>query len=416
MKSIIRHNKKNVLVLELVIFILLSLVYNYIIKDVFDYMGFVGEPETQKILIGIGVFFFLIVLGATIKDEFYYAVWHISFIILIIGQIIYYQYSNGLFGPVLGNSIFLLVLYLFSFIKLRFKNIAIKGKPLNLILITATFLFMPIFIRYYGHVNFNNFLLQDIYESRLYFRGFDDKYFGYLRAPLSRVILPSLLIIGLIGRKSWLVLLSLFMISFIFLVGALKSIFIGMIAAILFYLGKTYLDKVYIVLNLFFGLTFFGLIVFSISGNVFLVDALVRRTLFIPAMLDNYYYELFTNRPLYWSHNFFGEIFYDYPLDRPPNMYLGEVILQKPGMSANVGIVTEGYFSFGYIGVFLQSIIIAFIFLILRAIRIKPVFFGLIFVYIYYINTSFLTVLLLTHGLIFFLIFAFLFLNKNYEG
>ncbi|MFD2100202.1 hypothetical protein [Flagellimonas iocasae] len=416
MKTIIKHNRKNVLFLELIVFLLISLVYNIIIKDVFDYMGFIGEPIFHKLLIGTVVFLVLVVLGATIKDPFFYAVWHISFLIFIIGQIVYYQYSNGLIGPLIGNTIFLLVLYVFSFIKLNIRKVNVKGKPLNIILVSTLLLFFPIFIRYSGHVNFNNFLLQDIYESRLYFREFDDKYFGYLRAPLSRVILPSLLIIGLLGRKVWLVVLSLFMISFIFLVGALKSIFIGMIAAILFYLGKTYLDKVYIMLYLFFFLTFFGLLVFWATDNVFLVDSLVRRTLFVPAMLDNYYYEIFADNQLYWSHNFLGELFFNYPFDRPPNMFVGEVILQKEGMSANVGIVTEGFFSLGYLGIFLESMVIAFIFLLLKSIKIKPVFFGLVFVYIYYINTSFLSVLMLTHGLIFFLFFAFLFLNKDYEG
>ena len=188
-----------------------------------------------------------------------------------------------------------------------------------------------------------------------------------------------------------------------------------MIAAVFFYWGKNYIDKVFWLLYLFLGLTIFGLLEFISSGSTFLISSFVRRILFTPAMIDNLYYDVFSSSPTYWSHNFLGRIFYNYPLDRAPNMYVGEVIMNQPGVSANVGLVTEGYFSFYYPGVLLHSIFIGLIFIILKQIKLNPAFFGLVFVYIYYINTSFLTVLLITHGLLFFLIYSYFFLNKNYE-
>ncbi|MEJ4087313.1 hypothetical protein [Galbibacter orientalis] len=205
------------------------------------------------------------------------------------------------------------------------------------------------------------------------------------------------------------------MITFIFLVGALKSVFIGMFAVVLFYYGKKFIDKVYILLYLFLFLCILGIIFYVINGNTFFVNSFVRRILFIPPMLDNIYYDTFNEQPLYWSHNPFGSLFFDYPLSKLPNMYVGESILDKDGMSANVGIVTEGFFSFGYIGVFVHSILVCLIFSILKRIDIKPMFFGIVFVYIYYINTSFFTVLLVTHGLLFFILYSYFFLNKNYD-
>lgn len=393
---------------------IISFIYVYIIKDVYAYMGFEGEIRGYKILIGWLFFLPMLYLGSRIREAFFFSIWHIVFVLYYYGQIIFYQYGEGSLKPVIANTIFLTVLFLASFFKWNFKIYHLKGKLLRILILVSFLLFIPIFIKYLPYVNFRNLLLTDIYETRFFFREFNDPYFGYIRAPLSRVVLPTFLIISIIQRKVWLAVLSGAMILFIFLAGALKSIFIGMIAAVFFYWGKRYIDKVYLLLYLFLGLSILGLGFFLINGNVFFVNSFVRRIMFVPPMIDNHYYILFENNLLYWSHNPIGALFFDYPLDRAPNMYVGEVSMEKEGVSANVGLVTEGFISLHFLGVFLHSLFAGLVFIILKQIKIKPVFFGIVFVYIYYLNTSFLTVLLLTHGLLFFLLFAYFFLNKEY--
>ncbi len=377
-------------------------------------MGFIGEIKIKNLLIGWTFFITMLFIGLKVKNDFFFTVWHTMFVLYFFGQVIYYQFSNGSLKPLIANSIFLIVLFFFSFLKIEFKKIKLKGKLLSIVVCFAIVLFAPIFLKYLPHVNLNALFFEDIYETRLYFREFDDRYFGYLRAPLARVILPSLLVIAIVTRKTWLAILAIFMIVFIYLVGALKSVFIGMLAVILFYPGKRFIDKIYLLLYLFLGLTVFGLVIYLINGNTFLVNSFVRRILFVPPMLDNHYYLIFDQKPLLWSHNILGNMIFDYPLNKPPNMYIGEEILRKKGMSANVGLITEGFFSFNYIGVLVHSFLVGFLVLIMKQINTKPVFYGIVFVYIYYINTSFATVLLVTHGLLFFLLYAYFFLNKDY--
>ena len=401
--------------MEGLIYILVSFAYVHIIQDVYGYMGFIPEITYSKIIIG---FLFLLpvwYLGFKIRDDFFFAIWHIFFILYFFGQVIYYQYSEGSIQPVIANTIFLVVLFACSFIRWDFTVYRIRGKLLSFILIICVLLFIPIFIRYLPRINFSNLLLENVYETRFAFRDIEDPYFGYLRGPLSRVILPSLMIIAIINRKFWLAFLSGAMILFIFLVGALKSVFIGLFAAIIFLWGRRFIDKAYILVYILLGITIVGTVVFLLTDNTFLVSSFVRRVMFTPALIDNYYYDYFGNDPLYWSHNAIGRLFYDYPLDQAPNMYIGENAYGKKGVSANVGLVTEGFFSLNYLGVFLHSLFAGFLFIVLKQIRINPVFFGIVFVYIYYLNTSFLTVLLITHGLLFFVLYAYFFLNKDYD-
>ena len=152
---------------------------------------------------------------------------------------------------------------------------------------------------------------------------------------------------------------------------------------------------------------------YHLNNVMFLFSSCITAHYYVT--IDNYFYELFDDAPLYWSHNPIGALFHEYPLERAPNMHVGEVVMGREGVSANVGLITEGFFSLNFFGVFLHSLFMGLLFVVLKQMKIRPVFFGLIFVYIYYLNTSFLTVLLLTHGLLFFLIFAYFFLNKDYE-
>ena len=170
------------------------------------------------------------------------------------------------------------------------------------ILLLSLILFLPIFLRYYKHINLSNLLLLDIYDVRYYFREFNDPYFGYVRAPLSRVILPSLLIISILRKQVWLGVLSIGMILFIFMVGALKSIFVGLFAAVLFYFGNRLIDKLYTLLYLFAGLSILGPILYHLFGSQLILSSFLRRVLFTPALLDSHYYNFYGGNFTYWGN------------------------------------------------------------------------------------------------------------------
>lgn len=94
-------------------------------------------------------------------------------------------------------------------------------------------------------------------------------------------------------------------------------------------------------------------------------------------------------------------------------MFVGNNLLGRSGLNANVGLITEGYVSLGWLGVFIHSIAISFIFLFFNSLRIDPKYFGIFIVYVYYMNTAFFGTLLLTHGLFFLIIFSFFCLRRH---
>ncbi len=67
----------------------------------------------------------------------------------------------------------------------------------------------------------------------------------------------------------------------------------------------------------------------------------------------------------------------------------------------------------GISGVLVYSLLFMFILIFFRKSNTSKNYFGIFFAYIYIINTSFIELLLITHGLLFFLISAFIFFQKE---
>lgn len=391
----------------------LNLAYIYVIAPLFHYMGFALDINLKRIIFG-NIFMFLVLrLGLTIKDKFMSAVWHIMFLYLFAGEVIFYGYNNsGSINQVLQVSFLLLLLALFSRINLKFKTTRKIKNSEFLLEALAILMFIPFVLYYYKYINLKNLFFLDIYRTRLIFREVSRPITAYLVSPLSRVILPMLVAKNLEKRNFKKVILFLGMIVYIYLCGAVKSVFIGLFALLLFYRGD-YEKKAIMFCKVVTAFSIVGTITSLTIGNIFLIDTFIRRVFFIPPNLHNVYMDTFRDNFTYLAHSPLGLNLTPYNLDRSVSMYIGEIVLKTPGQNANVGVLAEGYFSFGIFGGMFFSFIVALIFLYIKMLDIDPKYFGIIFIYIYNFNTSFLSTLLITHGLLFFIVFSYFFLKDT---
>ena len=105
-------------------------------------------------------------------------------------------------------------------------------------------MFVP-FIQFLPNFDFRAFSLSEIYTVRAEARGTSNILSGYIRAPLVRVILPALIIIGVLAKRRMYTLMASLLIVLIYAsTGALKSI-IAVIPLVLLFVGsKTFLETV----------------------------------------------------------------------------------------------------------------------------------------------------------------------------
>ncbi|GMG69720.1 hypothetical protein [Tetragenococcus halophilus] len=404
-----KAGRLKVIILEIIIYVGLLISYIFVIAEKYDYMGFIISFDPFKFIIGLVVFLILIFLSLFVRYGIVWAIWEMIFSLFMVPEIIMFQFADTSYIQIVSLSLVLTLLVFVSKIKRKFSGIRRVSNSRQLLTIGSILMFIP-FLQFIRYIDLKNLLLIDVYKTRMLFRNVGDSITGYLNAPLVRILLP-VLVVGSIERKKWKsTFFFLLMILYVYLCGALKSVFMGLIALLIFYRGGYY-EKIKYFLNGVGFLTIAGTIIAKFTGNVFLLDAFVRRVFFVPPYLNDIYNRFFSDNFTYFAQS--GVRFAENDKFSQLSMFVGEHVLGEEGLNANVGTFTEGYISLGFPGLILMAVVICLIITFIHMCDIDNRYFGILFVYIYYFNTSFLTTLLLTHGLSFFLVMCFMFLRKD---
>jgi len=403
----------NIAITELILFLLLLISYIVVIVPLYGYMGFERDFSIGKFIPGVFLLLVFLMLGVFMAQGLFHSIWHTLFLLCFIPNNIYYFSSSGNIFPLLGYAIFLLTLWLFQFIKTPligypFLPVLSNTRNLWILLLLSVALTIPYIIYFYPYMDFSNLMFKNIYEIRLKFRELNySPFFGYSVAILARVLLPMLLIIAIYKRKLLIIVIVCISILLLFLAsGAVKSIFIGIFCAIIFYYGTNFRFKLKLFFMIIFFFVFFGIFEYFLFGTSYLTNLPVRRLFFIPPYLEDFYYSYFNENYTLYSHSFL-KIFGGSNFPEGITRFVGEHVIGKGNMNANVGIIPDGFLSLGWTGVVFHSVIISFLFKFLSDLKMNPMFFGVIFIYIYYLNTSLFGTYLFTHGFLFLVILSF---------
>jgi hypothetical protein len=115
---------------------------------------------------------------------------------------------------------------------------------------------------------------------------------------------------------------------------------------------------------------FVFLIAFTIIIDYFWFEVwakaiIIDRFLLVPAQLNFYYYDFFSQNPkIFWTDSkwlLIGKII-DYPYSLPLPMVIGDTYFNNPETSANTGWIGSGYAHAGFFGMMIYAIIIGSIF------------------------------------------------------
>jgi hypothetical protein len=108
--------------------------------------------------------------------------------------------------------------------------------------------------------------------------------------------------------------------------------------------------------------------------------------------------------------------FLNYPFDVEPPFIIGEHYFSKPEMSANNGIISDGYMNFGVIGVVIWSIILVMILKLLDSLTVnknKYILWPLIFLGIKSLIDGALLTSLWTHGFFLTILLCYFYPNEK---
>jgi hypothetical protein len=115
----------------------------------------------------------------------------------------------------------------------------------------------------------------------------------------------------------------------------------------------------------FIFLIVFTLIIDYLWLEVWAKAIIISRFLLVPAQLNFYYYDFFSQNPkIFWTDSkwlLIGKIF-DYPYSLPLPMVIGDTYFNNPETSANTGWIGSGYAHAGFLGMMVYAIAIGLVF------------------------------------------------------
>ena len=401
-------------------FFLLMGLYHYKIKHYF-YWGYVAELKDSdfdfsvlRFFIAVFLFFInLFLLNSLKKTKLIFIVLSIFFALLTIPSLIAYT-SPGMYPVKLlwYHQGFFFALYVFSKVLVDFSKVPVinKTQALYILLGVTTIGIIPYLIIYGPHINLKNLFLIDVYRTRAIMGELSNSYFGYTYSVFTKIIIPLIIIFSLeLKKKVWVLVGVLYLILF-YLFGAHKTVYVGLLVVLVFY-KFSYTQSVKYILK-YSNVLIVLFILLALVGYDYPWILSFRRVHFIPTLLDICYLDFFHDNYLYWSDSLLKS-FVKYPYNVRPSNLIGEIYFNRPDMSANNGLISEGYMNFGTLGVFINIFVIATYFMILNNLRIPARYFGLFVLVIFSFMSSSMSTVFLTHGALALLLITIFVLNEK---
>lgn len=317
-------------------------------------------------------------------------------------QIVMYQFGST---AIYGSLYAILLLFFITYAPLRIPTLRlprVSVKVLRWLLPAITVLALVPFVFTFGiPKNLSVFSMGEvIYDVREGFVARSNWLHGYLLGPLTKVLLPILIVFGLCNPKGrwWMLLLGMVAMLYVFLINPEKSIFFSIGIVVLCSLFRSYYNKAGALLYSLLGVGVAVSLLNLLTGNLMAESIAIRRVLFVPALLTDKYFSFFNHSPLMLSHSVLGHwIQYQYYAD--PSRLMGDVLFGvEAATNCNTGIIADGFSNFGHVGALFFVALAAFVIHLMDAADADSHFFGLPFLTLFTFLNSALFTTMLTHG------------------
>jgi len=305
--------------------------------------------------------------------------------------------------PIIWITTLNIFIFIISFIKINIKPININNNyillPLTILVITFI---ISIALNTNISINIKTLLLKEIYQTRNVFTNNISTIQNYIYNWLVKIIIPVLIIYNLIKKKYLFATINIITLMYLFVISGNKSVYMTTMAMLFFYfIGKDYISKLkYFLLIIFISLLIFPLIDNYILNDNILVGTFVMRLLYTPALLTHYYFDFFDKNPiLLFSENHPFNSIINSPYPKPIAIIISETYFNTSEMYANNGIISDGYMNLSQIGILINILLFSLLFLIFNSIKIDAHYYGIFFIYIFFILSTPLLTVLFTGGI-----------------
>ncbi|MGB5970515.1 MAG: hypothetical protein WBG70_19535, partial [Spirulinaceae cyanobacterium] len=351
--------------LHLIYFLTLLCVYSEYIVSLFSYNGFENSLNLNNLPISIILIF---VSSFSIQKPGLpsYFFLHLTLALVIIPSLVIYCGSNIPIQFVFVSvSAFMLMSMTVNILHVpRFRSSKINSNKLLVFLVILVVAIIGSVLAL-GGGRFLNFSLAAVYDFRRVAADNLPGIYSYLLPITSKALIPFGATIALLNRRKLILLLLVGLSVLLFGLTSHKSlIFYPFVVIFIYWISRKKHLLNYFLLALI-GVVFLSGLDFwmysqgftSLSG--WFGSLFTRRTLMVPALLNWFYIDFFSDNPYYfWSQSALSFGLVEPPFELSSVNLIGLEYFGREETSANTGWIGSGYANAGFIGVYLYSVLI----------------------------------------------------------
>ena len=403
--------------------ICLDVAYTNYISKIYDYAGFDYTFNIGAFLLSWVLLLLCFPILRWCSSKGYFSDVIILFLVYLsyipfTTMVAYFKFPTAY---IIANTVYWLVLFLAcrffpktrSYYQLKTKSndllLQIVGIGLSLVVIYISW-------RYSGFRFTIN--LTDVYMYRAEARSVSmPTLLSYLFGA-TKAVMPVLLVYSLSRKKYFYAVYYTAIQILSFSINGSKTVLFSTALAILFYFfyNHEHLKKIPYLMT---GISVIALAEADIWETFFMLNYFIRRVFFLPNRIGALYFDYFTkNEPDYYRASFLRLFGFKSPYGDISHT-IGEVYFDKVEMSANNGLISDAIANLGIAGIVIMPVILI---LILRTLDKcaygidKKIYISTAAIFAMIILSSFLSTVLLTHGLLLLGIVLLLIQRKTIES
>jgi hypothetical protein len=279
------------------------------------------------------------------------------FILWVLPNIVFYTFANHNLNYLMLLLVPYALISLFTYEK-KFFDLK-KFKIGKLIILPLSFIILFVVIVHYLTVTGGKIVINfsEVYDLRREFEEYSSGgIFGYLNSWAFKLFSLLILCWAIYKKKFIYILISSFIILFLFILSGHKSALVGIVIVPFFYLLYKFKNTTNIILIFFIFILIFSIFLGWVFDSIFPESIIIRRMFMVPSFLNFTYLDFFSNNSMvYWSNSIFSSL-YTYPYDKPLPYVIGEY-LGYPHMGANTGFIASGFAHAKILGIFIYTFI-----------------------------------------------------------
>ncbi|WP_404459792.1 hypothetical protein [Sutcliffiella horikoshii] len=357
--------------------VMIDIIYVIYLQSKWEYMGFYLDINNSKLLVSYLLFIIIVLIAQFLNKG-------LSSLIIFSLLLFYYTPISCLYPYMNLNNKYIIISTLafvimivynlnfssrkkvMNFSSLNRDNVnTFHLKPYAFILAWFIVIFSMIILTIYNYQNIsiaNVLNLQNVYEVRsnlIYPLGTN-----YLYSWSTKVILPVFIYMYYVNNQKTKLTLTVFIQVWFYLLTGHKLILFAVLIVLVVIKFNRYIFNNNSIKNLLILVNaslVFSIIEIIVNSNSVIVDYLLRRALYVPALLTNYYqdYTQLTGFR-YWKDSLFGRVL-GVEDEILPSYSIGELYLGKSTTNAVTGFLGSEYLNLGFLGVLFAVIFIIFL-------------------------------------------------------